>query len=179
MAPGLRVVLSNNTLAVMQTYAIGDINGAQKNAFTARGWCRYRRSPRSMVQVLISDTLLTPHRLDAPCWGAPTVRAVEPLLKKKLTATARWSLLFDEIASTEAGAPWHSPHASNYSAPVADVQLVHDARALGQIRLASMAWLSAVLDARHRADVKFRVRDDQPWAWCVPLSRYDDSCVLA
>jgi hypothetical protein len=42
-----------------------------------------------------------------------------------------------------------------------------------------MASLHVVLDARHRIATKQHLCDDQPWTWCVPVSRYDDSCVIA
>ena len=40
-------------------------------------------------------------------------------------------------------------------------------------------WLHLVLDARHRVAIKHRSRDDQPWTWCVPVSRYEELGVLA
>ena len=37
MTPGIRSVISANTLAVVQAQAIEDFNGAQRNAASARG----------------------------------------------------------------------------------------------------------------------------------------------
>ena len=179
MTPGTRSVISANTLAVVQTQAIEDLNGVQRNAATARGSYRYRRPPRSMAQVLISETLSKRHRFETPFWDTPTVRKGPQISKEMFTTTALGSLPFEQIASTEAGAPWHSPQANNYSAPVADLQLIHDARASGQLRRTSMASLNVMLDAKHRIVVKHRLRDDQQWTWCVPVRRYGDSCVIA
>jgi hypothetical protein len=179
MTPGLRSVISANTLAVMLTQAIEDLNGIQRNAASARGSYRYRRPPRSMAQVLISETLSTRRRFDTLFWDTPTVRKGPHISKEMFTTMAPWSLPFEHIASTEAGAPWHSPQANSYSAPVADLQLIHDARASGQLRRTSMASLNVKLDAKHRIVVEHRLRDDQQWTWCVPVSRCDDSCVIA
>ena len=132
-----------------------------------------------MAQVLIRETLSKRHRFETLFGDTPTVRKGPQISKEMFTTTAPWSLPFEQIASTEAGAPWHSPQANNYSAPVADLQLIHDARASGQLRRTSMASLNVLLDAKHRIVVKHRLRDDQQWTWCVPVSRYDDSCVIA
>ena len=112
MTPGIRSVISANTLAVVQTQAIEDLNGVQRNAASARGSYRYRRPPRSMAQVLTSETLSKRHRFETTFWGTPTVRDGPQISKEMSTTTAPGSLPFEQIASTEAGAPWHSPQAS-------------------------------------------------------------------
>jgi len=162
------------------TQAVEEMIGVQKNRKVTKGTKKYRTPARSFASVIASPLLPTRHKYTMVQADMALPRQCAFLDKSAFKACKEgWSMDFAKVQSSSPTPGWHSPSATNWVAPCADLWMY---RAVETQQLpwevVCKAWLGSVLVLKNL--VAFNYQSDAAKAgWYLGIQHIDNSCVLS
>jgi len=176
-------VISRHLRGCLATQVVEDEFNFQKNHKVIKGKKKFRRPQKNYAVALEAPLLQQVHRYktivpDIPVLGRKTGALNADTFNAQQSKS---SMPLGKIEGTTSPAPWWSPKPENYTVPVADLFMLRQCAAAGDMGLLGDAWVGALLDCSHKLAIKFESEScTHPGShWYVPLHHFPGSAVLA
>ena len=170
--------VSRRGSGIAASQLIEDIIGIQKNNRVLVGNKLFRRPQVSMAHAIKSNVVSIKHKFETissedPIRGSKCHKVSRSAFRQKTKERSIPEL--EQIQSTNAATPWHSPLANDWVVPVADLHSLRLAHAKQDFGILDTLWLGGLVQLKH----KIGVRKKGTSQWYIAGHHLSDSCVLA
>ena len=168
-----------NFTGLCTTNVCEEIIGMSKNFKMPKGGAKYSNPCVSYGRVIASGVLDKRFKFGVVHTDIAMETKGERLTRDDFQARPKmWSAKWNEVQGYNQSPSWYSPSAANTCTPNADLSLLNDCKAFGDIHLIGQAWLGGIFKPSHGFVFEY-LQPNKKKIWIFPVVPFPESAVLA